>query len=49
MIDLEHDRLPDPLLRVLDAMAQQQKKLEERLQALEKELKAEGELAGKLS
>jgi len=49
VIDLEHGRLPDPLLRVLDAMAQQQKKLEERLQALEKELRAEGELAGKLS
>ena len=49
VIDLEHGRLPDPLLRVLDAMAHKHKKVEERLQALEKELKAEGELAGKLS
>jgi serine O-acetyltransferase len=49
VIDLEHGKLPDPLLRVLDAMAQQQRKLEDRIEALEKELKAEREFARKLT
>jgi serine O-acetyltransferase len=49
VIDLEHGKLPDPVLRVLDAMAQQQRKLEDRIEALEKELKVERKFAGKLS
>jgi len=49
VIDLEHGKLPDPLRRVLDAMVKQQRKLEERIEALEKELKEEREFARKLS
>lgn len=49
VIDLSHGNLPDPLLRVLDAMAHQQKRLEERIEALERELKVEKELTDEVS
>ena len=47
VMDLQHGKLPDPLLRILDALAHQLRTVEERLAKLEGTLPVEKELVGK--
>lgn len=47
VMDLQHGKLPDPLVRILDTLAHHLRTLEERLAKLEGALPEEKELAGK--